>query len=98
MKIELGPQALYERYQKIRENLPLFYCKEPFQYNTVEGGVNLLVTVDKGCFYRCEDIGDGWMKVYDTYIGVSILKTSFDRFFEKPSKLRLFLHKHFIWL
>ena len=99
MKIELGSQALYQRYQDIRESLPLFYCKSPFQYRVVEGGVNLLKTVDKG-FYRCEYIGSGRIKVYDTYVGIDILKNTFNYCFKKPNRLRLFLYKHFpsLWI
>ena len=96
MTIELGNNALYQRYQEIRENLPLFYCKKPFQYGCIEGGVPLTKTVDKG-FYRCENIGSGIMKVYDTYLGVKVFVDTFDHHFKKPSKLRLFLYKHFIW-
>lgn len=97
MKLELGNNALYQRYQEIRENLPLFYCYEPFQYGYLEGGVHLRKTIDKG-FYKCEDVGNGRMKVYDTYVGVLMDTNTFIEHFNAPSKLRLFLHKHHLWL
>lgn len=97
MKIELGSNGLYQRYSEIRGTLPLFYCKEPFRYDCVEGGVRLVKTVDKG-FYRCEDIGDGHMKVYDTYFGISMLKITFNRCFEKCNGLKTFLYRYFWWL
>ena len=96
MKIEFGDNVLYQRYQEIREKLPLFYCFRPFNYDYLEGGVYLRKIIDK-CFYRCEDIGGGRMKVYNTYVGLSMLKNTFDMCFKKPSKLRLFLYKHCIW-
>lgn len=97
MKIELGSQALYERYEEKRENLPLYYCHRRFQYDYIEGGVHMLKTVDEG-FYRCEDMGSGRIKVYDTYIGIDMLKNTFDYCFRKPNRLRLFLYKHHLWL
>lgn len=97
MKVELGSNGLYQRYSEIREALPLFYCKEPFQYNYVEGGVYLSKTVERG-FYKCEETSDGYMRVYDTYIGILISKGTFNYCFKKPSKLRLFLYKNFIWI
>ena len=99
MKIELGCQALYQRYQEKRENLPLYYCHRRFQYNYIEGGVYMLKTIYEG-FYRCEDIGSGLIKVYDTYVGVNMSKNTFNECFKKPSKLKLFLYKHFpsLWI
>lgn len=97
MKIELGFQALYERYKEKRENLPLYYCHRCFHYDCIEGGVDMLKTIDKG-FYRCEDMGNGRIKVYDTYVGVSMLKNTFNYCFKKPNRLRLFLYKHHLWI
>ena len=97
MKLEFGNNFLYQRYQEKREKLPLFYCFNPFNYDYLEGGVHLRKTIDKG-FYRCEDMGGARMKIYDTYIGIEMWEGTFAAHFKKPSKLRLFLYKHFIWL
>lgn len=96
MKIELGLTGLYQRYLEKYEQLPLYYCHRCFQYNHIGGGVNFLKTVDKG-FYRCEETENGNIKVYDTYVGITLQKDNFDYFFKKPNKLRLFLYKHHLW-
>lgn len=97
MTLELGTNAFYQRYSEIREQLPLYYCHRTFQYNYLEGGVNRFKTIEKG-FYRCEKTNNGEIRVYDTYIGIILSKNFFEHYFKKPSKLRLFLYKHYIWI
>lgn len=97
MKIELGSEALYERYKEKRENLPLYYCYNSYSCPYFADGRYLLKRIEKG-FYRCEDVNDVMMKVYDTYAGTLIRKDFFNERFKKPSKLKLFLYKHFPFL
>lgn len=91
MKIEFSDNLLYEIYCKKRETLPLYYCS----------GVGLrqryICFFDKG-MYRCEEVDKYHMKVYVDHKGTVVSKFLFNLFFKKPSKLRLFLYKHFIWL
>ena len=85
MTFQFGEDAYYKIYCEKRLSLPLYQC-----YRVV--AFPLIGFFDKG-FYRCEEIGDAYMIVYDTPRGTLITKTHFDMFFRKPSKLRLLLYK-----
>lgn len=86
MTIEISDNVYYLRYTEIRESLPLYYCHNPY-----------IVPFDKG-YYRCEEIDENYVKVYWTVKGRKIPRQIFDAAFKKPTKLQLFLHKHFWWL
>ena len=85
MKLELSDNTLYLIYLKKRETLPLYYCFSSY------------ARFDKG-YYKCEMLDDGFVKVYNTVRGTRISKFYFKMCFKKPSKFRMFLHKHFAWL
>jgi hypothetical protein len=91
MKIEFSDNLLYEIYCKKRETLPLYYC------SGVGVRQRYICFFDKG-MYRCEEVDKYHMKVYVDHKGTVVSKFLFNLFFKKPSKLRLFLYKHFIWL
>ena len=50
-----------------------------------------------GARYKAEFVDEFNVKVYHDARGILVSKVIFDEHFKKPSKLRLFLHKHFIW-
>lgn len=91
MKIEFSDNLLYEIYCKKRETLPLYYC------SGVGVRQRYICFFDKG-MYRCEEVDKYHIKVYVDHKGTVVSKFLFNLFFKKPSKLRLFLYKHFIWL
>lgn len=96
MKIELGCQALYEKYKAIQGSLPLCYCYSPFRYLCFEDGVRFTNIIEKGFYKYDED--DNFYIVFDTYLGARVRKDAFDVYFKKPSKLKLFLYKYFPFL
>ena len=81
MKIELGPQALYEQYKAIQGSLPLCYCYSPFSYPCFEGGVYFIHIIEKG-FYRYKEDGNFYI-LFDTYLGTRVRKDAFDVYFKK---------------
>ena len=88
MTIDFSDNIWYVRYCKIADKLPLYYCHSLFwqPYCPFEKGL-----------YRCEFVDEFNVKVYHDARGMLVSKVMFDEHFKKPSKLRLFLHKHFIW-
>ena len=91
MKIEFSDNLLYEIYCKKRETLPLYYC------SGVGVRQRYICFFDKG-MYRCEEVDKYHMKVYVDHKGTVVSKFLFNLFFKKPSKLRLFLYNHFLYL
>jgi hypothetical protein len=86
MTIELSDNTYYLEYLKKRDSLPLYYCHNPYIWS-----------FDKG-YYRCGEIDENYVKVYCTAKGTKIPRQIFDAAFKKPTKLQLFLHKHFWWI
>jgi hypothetical protein len=89
MTIDFSENVKYLRYCEKRLELPLYYCYRliAFPYTSM---------FDKG-MYRCEVYDDEHMIVFNDFTGTIVHKSYFNIFFKKPSKLRLFLHKYFIW-
>ena len=85
MKLELSDNLYYLIYIEKCHALPLYYCFSSY------------ARFDKG-YYRCEMLNDGFVKIYDTAKGTRVSKFYFNACFKRPSKFRMFLHKHFAWL
>ena len=87
MTIEFSDNTYYEIYCNKRETLPLYYSWYPYS------------SFGKG-MYRCEEVDEYHVKVYDTPKGKIISKFEFKAYFKKPNKIQLFIYNHlyFLWL
>jgi hypothetical protein len=85
MTIEFSDDIYNREYLRKRLILPLYYCFKPFDW------------FDEG-MYICEEINDELVRVFFSVKGKIISKELFNKHFKKPSKLRLFLYKHCLWL
>ena len=85
MTIEFTDEIYNKRYLEKRQILPLYYCFKPFDW------------FDEG-MYICEEINDESIRVFLSVKGEIISRELFNKYFKKPSKLRLFLYKHCLWI
>jgi hypothetical protein len=85
MTFEFTDNIYHSEYLRKRRILPLYYCHKPFGW------------FGKG-MYICEKINDESIRVFLSSKGEIISKELFNKHFKKPSKLRLFLYKHRLWI
>lgn len=85
MTIEFSDDIYNREYLRKRLILPLYYCFKPFDW------------FDEG-MYICEEINDESIRVFSSVKGEIISRELFNKHFKKPSKLRLFLYKHYLWI
>ena len=85
MTIEFSDDIYNREYLRKRLILPLYYCFKPFDW------------LDEGMCI-CEEINDESIRVFSSVKGEVISRELFNKHFKKPSKLRLFLYKHCLWI